>query len=109
MSTVISTPISSINRSGPIGIPHCSKRPVDLLGAHAGLKNLGGIEQVGKENPVDQKTRRILHHHRQLSDLPRERQRPVARFIGGLPANDHFDQFHPADRIEEVQANHACG
>ena len=80
ISTVISTPISSINRSGPIGIPHSSSASIDLLRADAGLKQLGRVEQVGKENAVDQKPGAVLHQHRQLPDLPREGQRALDAF-----------------------------
>ena len=37
---------------------------VDLVRVQAALRKLGGIEQIRKQNAVDQKTRVVAHNHR---------------------------------------------
>ena len=73
--TVISTPISSINRNGPIGMPHCISALSILLRVQAAFEKFGGIEQIGKQNAIDQKTRAVAHENRQFPDLPSKGQR----------------------------------
>ena len=85
ISTVISTPISSINRSGPIGIPQSSQRIVDLLGGYSGLKSSAASSRYGNSTRFTRKPGRILNQDRQFSDLPRKAERAIASFLRGVP------------------------
>src|ERR1017187_4792656 len=80
---------------------------VDIVRTDAVLEKLGGIEQIRKENAVDEKTRTVAHNHGQLSDLPREGERPSLNLIRSLFSNDDFDQLHPADRVEKMHTDDA--
>src|SRR5450631_2705212 len=82
---------------------------VNLVRTDAVLEKLRGVEQVRKENAVDEKTRTVAHNHGQLSDLPREGERPRLNLIRSLFTNDDFDQLHPADRIEKMHADDTSG
>ena len=106
MSIVISIPISSINRSGPIGIPHSTSASSIFSRLDALFEKFGRIEQIGKKHPVHEEARTVPDHDRHLSDLARKGDRAFFRFLGSLfrPIDD-FDQLHPADRIEKMQTD----
>ena len=109
MSTVISTPISSIKRSGPIGIPHSNSASSIFSALDAVLEKFRGIEQIRKQNAVHEEPGTVAHHHRQLADLAgksRARGRCVSSEV--CLADHDFDQFHSADRIEKMQTDDAA-
>jgi len=85
------------------------KRIVDLLCIHSRLEKFRGIEQIRKQNTIDEKAWTVAHLYRQLSDLARKCERALASFLRSFFADDDFDQFHPLRRIEKVQTDHAVG
>ena len=85
------------------------KRIVDLLCIHSRLEKFRGIEQIRKQNTIDEKAGTVAHLYRQLSDLARKCERSSERFLRSFFADDDFDQFHPLRRIEKMQTDHAVG
>ena len=57
------------------------KRIVDLVRVQAAFEKLGSIEQIRKQNAIDEKTRAVADNHGQFPDLPRKSERPLARLV----------------------------
>src|SRR5437868_3389294 len=60
------------------------KRIVDLLCIHSRLEKFRGIEQIRKQNTIDEKAGTVAHLYRQLSDLARKCERSSERFLRSL-------------------------
>ena len=87
--------------------PPLDQRGVDFLRIDPLFEKLRRVEEIGKENPVDEKSGAVPDHHRQLADLPGKGERALFGFVGSLLADHDLDQFHPADRIEKMQSDDA--
>ena len=85
------------------------QRAIDLFHAHTVLKHFRRVQKIREQDPVHEEARRILDKNWQLPDLPGEGERALADFLRGLRPGHHFDQLHPADRIEEMKADDARG
>src|SRR5262249_35403116 len=82
------------------------KRVVYLLGFQTAFEKLSGVEQIRKQNAVDQKTGAIAYNHRKFSNLSYKSQASLARVVRCLSRNHDFNQFHSADRIEKMKTDH---
>src|SRR5439155_6061187 len=89
--------------------PPSDKRIVDLLRVHSRLKKVRGLEEIRKQNTIDEKAGTVAHFYRQLSDLACKCECANTSFGRRFFADDYFDQFHPLRRIEKVQTDHAIG
>ena len=61
--------------------PPLHQRGINFVRFEPSFEKLSGVEQIWKQNPVDQKTRAVAHDHRQFSDLSHEGQAPLARLF----------------------------
>ena len=66
----------------PLEVPPLEGRRWDLVALgevmlrfDPGFKELSRVEQIWKQNAIDQKTRTVAHDHRQFSNLADERER----------------------------------
>ena len=82
-------------------------RLVYVSRARSGFKQMSCLNQIRHQNPIHQKAGTVLHDDRQLADLLHKTQRAFRHFRTGLPPDDHFDQLHPVDRVEEMDAHDA--
>ena len=109
MSTVISTPISSIRRNGPIGIPHCKSASSISCAADAIFEKFRSFEQIRKEDAVNEEPGTVAHNHWQLGDLAHKTERAGNGGVRGFRSDHNFDQFHSTDWIKEMQSDDALG
>src|SRR6266446_7563309 len=75
---------------------------VDLLCVEAGFEKLSGIEQIWKQDAIDEKSGTVPHDNGKLPNLPNERERVFLRVVRRFPGNNHFDKFHSANWIEKM-------
>src|SRR5213080_3541836 len=55
----------------------CHKRIVDLVRVQSAFKKLRGIEQIRKQNAVDEESRAVAHNHREFPDLSHKGETPL--------------------------------
>ena len=67
------------------------------------------LAHVERQDPVDQESRTVLDHHRDLPQPEGELVHGDHRLRRAALPGDHLDQRHPVNRIEEVQPDHALG
>src|SRR5207249_4949805 len=63
---------------------------VDLVRVQAAFEKLCSIEQIRKQNAIDEKTRAVADNHREFSDLSDKGDRPLARVLRRLSCNDNL-------------------
>ena len=82
---------------------------VDVLHARAVLEQMSRFDEIRHENAVHEEAGRVPHHDGQLANLLDELNRAPDDIGRSLPADDHLDQLHPMDGIEEVDADDTLG
>src|SRR5712691_8135124 len=94
--------------------PHGIARPqhhadVDILfGRESLLKHVNRIEQVRREQVIDDKASAVLAHNHALSQTLTHRTDGFERLVRGGEGTHELDQLHGRHRIEEVHAQHAA-
>ena len=92
-------------RQRPHGHPVVDRGSVD--GGHGDtlVEQVDGLQQIGHEDTVDQKSRTTAHRQREPVECADRREPALNRLGSCRGAPDDLHELHPRDRVEEVQAD----
>src|SRR3972149_1327584 len=82
----------------------CPVHRLDVAGLEQKVR---GFVQIRPEDPVHEKPRSVVHHHRGFSEPLRESDEGRDRSVGAGSAAGHLHQGHAIDGMEEVESRHA--